>query len=109
MSNSALASSDCIDEESSTATDLKLGHELCKDAEEGLCAGGLAVLSEVGGHLGKFFHRSGLQRLQGLDRRVAVLQKTLWVQHLILSMVLAMRSENQLVKTAKCLLWLWRN
>lgn len=59
------------------ATHLKLGDEFCKNAEKGLCVGGLAVLSKVGGHLRKLLHRSGLQRLQRLDRRVAVLQKAL--------------------------------
>ncbi len=56
---------------------LKLGDELCKDAKESLCSGGLAVLSKVGGHLGELLHRSSLQGLQRLDCRVAVLQKTL--------------------------------
>lgn len=58
---------------------LKLGDKLCKDGEEGLCSGGLAVLSEEGGHLGELFHRLGLQGLQRLDCRVAVLQEALWV------------------------------
>ena len=62
-----------------TAAHLKLAHELCKDGEEGLRAGRLAVFSEEGGHLGELLHRSGLQGLQRLDRRVAVLQKALWV------------------------------
>lgn len=75
----SLAGSIDTDQERSRVTHLKLGHELCKDAEEGLRAGGLAVLSEVGGHLGEFFHRSGLQRLKRLDRGVAVLQKALRV------------------------------
>lgn len=56
---------------------LELGDKLCKDAEEGFCSGGLAVLSEVGGHLGELFHRPGLQGLQRLDCRVAVLQEAL--------------------------------
>lgn len=59
---------------------LKLGHEVSKDAKEGLCAAGLAVLSKVRGHLGELFHRSGLQRLQRLDGRVAVLEEALWQQ-----------------------------
>lgn len=63
----------------SAVAHLKLGYELSKDAEEGLCAGGLAVLCEVGGHLGELLHGPGLQRLQRLDGRVAVLQEALWV------------------------------
>ena len=56
---------------------LELGDELCEDAEEGFCPGGLAVLAEVGGHLGELLHGPGLQGLQRLDRRVAVLQEAL--------------------------------
>lgn len=69
-------------------THLELGHELCKDAEEGVRAGGLAVLSEVGRHLGELVHGSGLQGLQGLDGRVTVLQKTLWKEDGVLLLVL---------------------
>lgn len=35
---------------------LKLGGELCKDAKEGLCGGGLAVLPEVGRHFAELLH-----------------------------------------------------
>lgn len=45
-------------------THLKFGHKVCKDAEEGFCVRGLAVLSEVGRHLGELLHGAGLQRLQ---------------------------------------------
>lgn len=77
-SNSNLADSlNTLTQSGTGLAHLKLGHELCKDAEKGLCVGGFAVLSEVGGHLGELLHRSGLQRLQRLDRRVAVLQKAL--------------------------------
>lgn len=58
-------------------THLKLGYKLCEDAEESLGSGGLAVLSEEGGHLGELLHGPGLQRLQRLDGRVAVLQEAL--------------------------------
>lgn len=56
---------------------LKLRNEVSKDAKKGFCAGGLAVFSEEGGHLRELLHGSGLQRLQGLDRWVAVLQEAL--------------------------------
>lgn len=66
---------------SSDEAHLKLRYELSKDAEECLCSGGLAVLSEVGGHFGEFLHSSGLQGLHGLDGWVTVLQKALQVEH----------------------------
>ena len=56
---------------------LKLGHELCEDAEEDLGAGRLALLPEVGGHLGELLHGAVLQRVQGLHRGMAVLQEAL--------------------------------
>lgn len=59
---------------------LKLADELCKDAEEGLRVGRLAVLPEEGGHLAELLHGLSLQGLQRLDRRVAVLQEALWGQ-----------------------------
>lgn len=59
---------------------LKLGNELWEDAEEGLSAGGLAVLPKVGGRLGELLHGLGLHGLQRLDCRMAVLQETLWMR-----------------------------
>lgn len=56
---------------------IKLAHELRKDAEEGLRVGCFAVFSKVGGGLAEFLQRSLLQRLQRLDRWVAVLQEIL--------------------------------
>ena len=58
---------------------LKLAQELAEDAKEDLCVGGLAVLPKVGGGAGELLHGPLLQRLQGLDGRVAVLQEVLHV------------------------------
>ena len=103
MSRSAQTGS-TTDEEKRVVTHLKLGDELCKDGEEGFRAAGLAVLSEVGGHLGELLHRSCLQGLQGLDRGVAVLQETLRVQMVKRSWALVAKSKDQCVcvNTVSC-------
>lgn len=59
------------------ATHIKFAHEFSKDAKESLGGGDLAILAEEGGHPTEFLHRSLLQRLQRLNSRMTVLQKTL--------------------------------
>lgn len=106
------ASTDRAEESSTVLAHLKLAHELRKDAEEGLRVGGLAVLSEERGHLRELLHGSGLQGLQRLDCRVAVLQKALWCKRSQIKeahrpcLVSLHEEEFYSAGINKCLLWL---